>query len=355
VKNPTTVSTLLLIISLSLSFVAVPSVEASEDSWVSKESMPTARYALGVAVVDGKIYAMGGLIVGGCAFDNNQVYDPLTDTWEIKKDIPSLVDAFGVAVHNNLIYVMGGDFGPFGPHKNYTNLVYNPETDTWENGADLPTPRGRMDANVVGDKIYVIGGATTNYGPDITNVNEVYDPATDNWTTKTPIPNAVCSYASAVVDKKIYVMGGRAKPFRNATNLNQIYDPETDTWSYGTPIPINGSFVAASTTGVFAPKRIHVLGADKHYVYNPEADIWTTATAMPTSRNGFGLAVLNDTLYAIGGVLSNNSKAATNEQYTPAGYIPEFPSWTPLLITLVAVVITVFYRQRLKQRRFDGV
>jgi nitrous oxidase accessory protein len=36
--------------------------------------------------------------------------------------------------------------------------------------------------------------------------------------------------------------------------------------------------------------------------------------------------------------------------------IPEFPSWTPLLITLVAVVaVAIFFRDRLKkQRRFDG-
>jgi len=342
--------TLIVLLFLSSGLFIFPNiaaVRATEDSWASKESMPTARNALGVAFVDGKIYAIGGLIIGGVPIGTNEEYDPVTDTWTTKTPSPALLDAFGIAIHNNMIYVIGGDFGPFGPHQNYTNLLYNPATDTWENGAELPTPRGRMDANVVGGKIYVIGGRNSD---GITNVTEVYDPATNTWTTKEPIPTPVSSYVSAVVDNKIYVIGGfvpATPPIIATTNLTQIYDPETDTWSYGAPIPTNVSLAAAAaTTGVYAPKRIHVLSTDKHYVYDPEADTWATATAMPTPRSSFSIAVINDVLYAIGGVLGNNSKAATNEQYTPAGYIPEFPSWTPLLIMLLAVIaVAVIYRR----------
>jgi len=283
----------------------------------------------------------------------NEEYDPTTDTWTTKTSIPTLVDAFGVTTYDNLIYVIGGDFGPTGPHQNYTNRVYNPAIDTWENRADIPTPRGRLDANLVDGKIYVIGGTTKN-SPYITNVNEAYDPETDNWTTKAQIPTAVNSYASAVVDKKIYVIGGFVQstpPDIVTTRLTQIYDTETDTWSHGAPIPTNISLpVAAATTGEFAPKRIHVLSNDSHCVYDPITDIWTTATKMPTPRSNLGVAIVNDTLYTIGGTLGNNSKAATNEQYTPTGYIPEFPTYAPIIFMLIIPVgIIGFYKRKLSK------
>jgi hypothetical protein len=80
---------------------------------------------------------------------------------------------------------------------------------------------------------------------------------------------------------------------------------------------------------------------------------------MPTARYGLGVAVVNYVLYAIGGREGwvGAPISAANEQYTPAGYIPEFPSWTPLLIMMVAVVaVAVVYRHKLKkQRRFDVI
>jgi N-acetylneuraminic acid mutarotase len=340
---------LLFLSSIAFVFPNIYVVGAVEDSWTSKKVMPTARDALGVAVVNEKLYALGGLKSGGVPVDSNEEYDPDTDTWTTKTSMPTLVDAFGVTVYDNLIYVIGGDFGPAGPHQNYTNLVYNSATDTWENRAEMLTPRGRLDANLVDGKIYVIGGSTTNRA-DISSVNEVYDTETDTWTTRAQIPTAVCSYASAVVDSKIYVIGGFVQstpPDVVATNLTQIYDTETDTWSHGAPIPTNISLAAATaTTGEFAPKRIHVLCKDSHYVYDPETDTWTTATAMPTPRSSLGIATVNDTIYTIGGTLGNNSKAATNEQYTPTGYIPEFPRFTHIIfmLAIVAVVVGVYKR-----------
>jgi len=341
---------IVLVALIASCIVTIKPARASADSWETKESMPTARDALGVAVVDGKIYAIGGMITGGEAVDNNEVYDPLTDTWEKKSSVPSIVESFGIAVYNNLIHVIGGGWGFFvDPHGSF-HAVYNPETDTWKAKTAMPTPRDLMDANVVDGKIYVISGATNNYG-DKTNVTEVYDTATDTWTTKTPIPTPVAGYASAVVDKKIYVIGGilpSTPPKGTTTNLTQIYDMESDTWSYGAPIPTNISSAAAgATTGGFAPKRIHVLGTDKHYVYDPEADTWTTATAMPTPRSGLAVAVINDTLYTIGG--SNGVCFTANEQYTPSGYIPEFPSWIILPLFLTATLVVAIYRKKLSK------
>lgn len=208
--------TLLLTLSLILLTFHVPLVYATEDSWGSKAPMQVARSGLGVAAVNGKIYAIGGSNASGFApsmpgssvlgvEDNvatNEEYDPVTDTWTFKKPMPTPRLHFAIAVYQNKIYCIGGytEDGNTG-----VNEVYDPATDTWESKTSMPTARSWLTANVVNDKIYLIGGYPNR------TLNEVYDSETDTWTTKTPSPNATAftgGYASAVFDEKIYVIGG---------------------------------------------------------------------------------------------------------------------------------------------------
>jgi N-acetylneuraminic acid mutarotase len=340
---------LLLILYFAIS--SLPLVRAAEDSWETMEPMPTARFRIGVAVVDGKIYAIDGGI--------NYEYDPATNSWTTKTPMPTPRSSFGIAVVENKIYVIGGSTEAWV----YTdvNEVYDPTTDTWETKTSMPTTRHAMDANVVDGKIYVIGGGRR--GPQYANfvMNEVYDPATDTWTRKTSLPTGVQSYTSAVVHNKIYIIGGSV-----GVTLNQIYDPETDTWSSGAPLPIGVDDAAAGVTaGSTDTQRIYVLGGKEkidavnlNQVYDPEKDTWVAGPAMPTARSGLGVAVVEDSLYAIGGrEFWLPPDSAANERFTPADFIPEFPSWTPLLITLVAVAaLAVVYRHRLpkqSQRRIE--
>ncbi|UCC58441.1 MAG: hypothetical protein JSW14_00495 [Candidatus Bathyarchaeum sp.] len=144
-------ATLILLLILCFPIVALPNTEiasATEDSWTTMEPMPTARAWLGVAVVDGKIFA----IYSGINYD----YDPSTNSWTTKTPMPTPRSSFGIAVVENKIYVIGGSTGDY----NYTNVneVYDPSTDTWETKTSMPTIRHALDANVVNGKIYLIGG-----------------------------------------------------------------------------------------------------------------------------------------------------------------------------------------------------
>jgi hypothetical protein len=304
-----------------------------ENSWTSKAPMKVARYGVGVAVVNGKIYAIGGSTLSGGegtwngpipytggTVGTNEEYDPETNTWKTKTPMPTPIQSFAIAAYKNKIYCMNGNL----------NEVYDSEADTWENKTPMPTPRGNIQANVVDGKIYLIGGETNG------TLNEVYDPETDTWTTETPMPTASYSYSSAVVDKNIYIID---------SNLNQIYDTVTDMWSQGAPSPSGITYGAAgATTGVNAPKLIYVLGEHSDIsegeppyfvrVYDPEKDTWTFGADIPTHRYLFGVAVVNDMLYAIGGFTSSwsddvllnllygpgTTPHAANEQYTPFGY-----------------------------------
>jgi len=303
--------------------VALPNIKtvyATEDSWVTLEPIPTARMNFGVAVVDGKIYAIGGHKgYSGSYLASNEMYDPATNTWTTKASMPTPRSGFGVAVVDNKIYVIGGSIGSF----EYINVneVYNPATDTWETLTSMPTARTAMEANVVDGKIYVIGGTT--------NVNEVYDTETDTWTTLEPMPTSVGYYASAVVGTKIYIFGGAV-----GLSLNQIYDTETDTWSNGTSLPTGVGSAAAAVIEVEGTQKICVIGGKENLdgvklnqIYDPETDTWTTGAAMPTARYGLAAAVVDNLVYAIGGAPAfPYAGTKTNEQYTPAGYVAKFYS-----------------------------
>ncbi len=280
----------------------VAAVDVSEDSWVSKAPMKIARGALGVAVVSGKIYAIGGssqdarLSTTREFLDVNEEYDPETGTWAFKKAMPTPRAAFAVAVYQNKIYCIGGYIDS--EVVTGVNEVYDPATDTWETKTSMPSARGFLTANVVGDKIYLIGGSP----PEIVNVNEVYDPETDTWTTKAQRLVAV-EPASAVFNNKIYQVG----------SWLQIYDPETNAWGYGAskPLSLGGVYGTAVTTGVFAPKQIYVIGENRVGIYNPENNTWTIAAQNTKHQKDFGVAVVNDRIYVVGGYYYDDDYAMT--------------------------------------------
>jgi hypothetical protein len=338
------VALLLVLVFLAASFLA-EAMSASGaftvgNSWEEKTPMPTGRGYLGVAVVNEKIYAIGG----SGPIGTNEEYDPATDKWVTKPSMPDPQQSFAIAVCQGKIYCIGG----ISADSTGANKVYDPANDSWETKASMPTGRYGLLANAVNGKIYCMGGVKLlgyNQGVEQLNVTEVYDPSSDTWTTKSPMPNQA-GYVSAVVDNKIYVIG---------PGLTQIYDPDTDNWSTASPSPANltsrGSngvaAAATATTGTMAPKRIYVYDGSSLQVYNPQNDSWTFGSAPPTSRQYLGIAVVNDLLYFIGGFTYTPpffyDYYATNEQYTPLGYgTSQEPTPFPIVpVVAVSVVVAV--------------
>jgi N-acetylneuraminic acid mutarotase len=307
--------------------------QASQDqnSWASRAPLPTARGGLGVAVADGKIYAIGGSN-GNSPLNVNEEYTPASNEWTSKSPMPTARSGFAIAVYNNLIYCIGGAVG----NNQYVgnNEVYDPSTDTWQTKASMPTPRADLSACVVNGKIYLIGGevysSTSPYYAE-TDVNEVYDPTTNTWSTAAPVPSAVYGYASAVIDGEIHIIGGSESLGTAGTNgfvnSNQVYDPQNNSWSLGANLPSAATYgAAAATEGFMAPSLLYFIGGffvnsfiNTVQVYNAGNNSWGTGASMLTARAYLGVAVLNDVLYAIGGFDGTNW-LNTVEQYTPIGY-----------------------------------
>ena len=175
-----------MFIFLLLSTFQVPFAGAVENEWTTMRSMPTERAGLGVAVVNGKIYAIGGLS-NNVQLAVNEEYNPVTNTWITKAPMPTARSGFAIAVYQNKIYCIGGTVGDGeSTVSGFTgvNEVYDPATNSWETKVSIPTERADLCASIVDDKIYLIGGkeywGVSPFYHELA-VNEVYDPANNSW------------------------------------------------------------------------------------------------------------------------------------------------------------------------------
>jgi len=187
----------------TLIFVLFSGQAIAGDTWITKASMPTARYALASSVVNGKIYAIGGIYGSSSGLSTIEEYDPVTDSWTTKTPMPTTRYDFTSSEVNGKIYAIGGYNGSLLT----TVEEYDPATDSWSTKTSMPTARASNTSSEVNGRIYVIGGA--NYGGALTTVEE-YDPATNSWSTKTSMPTARNYLTSSEVNGKIYVIGGAA-------------------------------------------------------------------------------------------------------------------------------------------------
>ena len=75
--------------------------------------MITRRSSVGMAVMNGKLYAVGGFDgVARQCLNSVEVYDPTSDSWEAVECMLQHRSGAAVAVFDNLLYAIGGHDGP---------------------------------------------------------------------------------------------------------------------------------------------------------------------------------------------------------------------------------------------------
>ncbi len=307
----------------------VQEYDPSTNSWGYKSPMPTAREAPGIKGSDGKIYVIGGAvgaINGGCCAITNavEVYDPATDTWETKASMPTPRFAFAItATPNGKIYAIGGV-----PSNNTTALStveeYDITSNTWSARSSMPTPRNIVKAVLANNgKIYVIGGAdNTNSCCHNLSTVEAYDPTSDVWEQSSNILYQLAGPAVELGSNgKIYTIGG---VFSNGSPTNFTQEgtivpsnqpPSVNSISISNNVISTGGYVTASANFTDA----NVL--DTHTATWNWGDSSTTSGTI-TESSGTG-SVSDTHVYSQAGVYevsltvndNSNASASTTYQY----------------------------------------
>jgi N-acetylneuraminic acid mutarotase len=179
--------------------------------------------------VNGKIYAIGGWDGVGdpsavCSIVEE--YDPTTDIWTAKANMPTARGALAVSTLNGRIYAIGGvsSDGQAIP----TVEEYDPVADTWTKKVDMLTERGYLSASAANGRIYAIGGINTN--SEVLSATEEYNPMTDKWTKKDTMTRWKYHPSTSALNGKIYVMGGWLSGGKPALILEE-YDPVKGKWT----------------------------------------------------------------------------------------------------------------------------
>ena len=131
------------------------SYDPATDTWSDPlGSIPIGHFSQAGAVIGDEIYVVG---TGGPEL---QIYTPATNTWRRGADLPVATSAPSAAVVDGKLYVLGGapiGNDPAAPVWN-TVQIYDPTTDTWSMGPTMPT-KAQWSAAAFGmGKLCVFGG-----------------------------------------------------------------------------------------------------------------------------------------------------------------------------------------------------
>jgi N-acetylneuraminic acid mutarotase len=255
--------------------------DPTSNQWTKKKSMALPSHHVAFTEYRGKIYAFGGFVPPDSGppawvpINNAWEYDPAADAWKALAPMPTKRGSALAAVVNDKIYVIGGATTiprsketavmPTHPHMSVGTVEeYDPATNTWRERSPMPTPRNHAAIGVVNGKIYVIGGrvgaAFIGYASDISVVEE-YDPATDQWSgPRARMPIARSALGAGVYSGRIYVAGGEYQdPHMMATfRAVEAYDPASNTWTEMPPMPVSRHGLAV---GVIS-NRLYVVSGD---------------------------------------------------------------------------------------------
>uniref|UniRef100_A0A7M4FM30 Intracisternal A particle-promoted polypeptide n=1 Tax=Crocodylus porosus TaxID=8502 RepID=A0A7M4FM30_CROPO len=233
--------------------------------WTTVSSLHHARSGLGVAVVGGMVYAIGGE-KDSMIFDCTECYDPVSKQWTTVASMNHPRCGLGVCACYGAIYALG----------NYSKVVQ------YFQGCC---------------QIYVVGGISNEV--ELCSV-EVYDPRSKRWSELPPMGTRRAYLGVAALNDSIYSVGGWNET-QEALATVERYCFEEEKWvevaSMKVPragvcvVAVNGLLYAiggrASSHDFAAP-----VTSDTVEVYNPHLDAWTEIANMITSRCEGGVAVL---------------------------------------------------------------
>ena len=300
-------------------------VENGEANWVQQTEVPTSKNGTATAVVNGKIYIIGGVPYsnksgpGWSAVPTVEVYDTRVGAWGKASDMPTPRITAQAAVFAGDIYVFGGySRGKIRGEKDLKTVeVYNTRTNTWSRTRDMPTLRRGFKTAVADGKIYVIGGAIFDRQRDVrvaTDLVEAYDPLTERWKKQASMPTKRMWIDTAVVNNKIYAIGGEVSPRHDVPPADEFftrieeYNPRIDRWRKRPDMPM----LRFSFSTVAIDKKIYLIGGytrDPEFktltsidVYEPSLNRWGAIPPLPVSKIAPAVAV-NGIIYMLGGFI----------------------------------------------------
>jgi len=189
------------------------------DRYTAAPLLPGQRAGGGLAKVGNTLHYISGLMADRdtdspdhWTFDLTAWDTTGSASWTPAAPLPVPRNQLSVAVLNNKIYVIGGQLNHDKQQLDQTRVdIYDPETDSWTDGPALPYGHSHSEGAtfVHGDRIWMIGGHTTPEGgtkgfcQNILSLREG-----DEWELAARLPKPISSPAARIINEQLYVAGG---------------------------------------------------------------------------------------------------------------------------------------------------
>ncbi|MFG2479806.1 carboxypeptidase regulatory-like domain-containing protein [Streptomyces fagopyri] len=247
--------------------------DPAANTWHQKAGAPSAVAAAAGGFIDGKFYVSGGYWVAADYSaigieTKTQVYDPATDTWSTTTGNPNALAGAGTAVLDGKLYTVGGMSTDDSYHS--TVSTYDPKKKTWRTLHPYPKDINGASCGAITGKLYCAGGLTSLDGGAVGRTVKdayVYDPARDTWKRIADLPIDMHQSAYGVADGRLLLSGGLTDNSSVLTDQAYAYDPAMNWW---TPLPSAGEARNAA---------IGIVGAHGFYAIGGKSDDAPALTA----------------------------------------------------------------------------
>lgn len=199
------------------------------DTWTKGAKIPADRRrgAAGAVAYNGKIYLIGGIRNGH--IDGHvrwlDSFAPATDSWKKLPNAPHYRDHFQAAVIDGKLYAVGGRRTSKATGQLFELTV--PEVDVYDFSANrwttlppssnIPTERAGSTTVSVGNKLIVLGGESGSQKQAHAEV-ELFNPATGQWRSLPDMNQGRHGTQAIVYQNKIYIVAG--SKIRGADEIN---------------------------------------------------------------------------------------------------------------------------------------
>lgn len=190
------------------------------NTWVAMPSLPEARGSGELALLGRELHFFGGVDANRVDKEHHWVLSLDGGTsWTPAAPLPNPRSHLGDAVIDGKIYAIGGQQGTD------QNLVtqdsvhmWNPAyPDTWTTVASLPRARSHISAaTFVMDNRIIVAGGEVSHGISVSDVT-AYEPLSDTWTVLTPLPAPRHSGVAGNIGEQIFYTTGNNRGMQSTT------------------------------------------------------------------------------------------------------------------------------------------
>ncbi|XP_021347664.1 kelch-like protein diablo [Mizuhopecten yessoensis] len=250
-------------------------------------------------------------------------YNPRSNSWHRVTTLPETRHHLGVAMLDGFLFVIGGSVLLKDDIENLANPTdvnfrYDPVNNSWAKIACLRQPRMYLSVSVLEGILYAVGG-NDSYGRSLDSV-EYYDPDLNQWGYIAPMTTPKIGVATAGYQGHLYVVGGFQDVGGQRAVLSSVecYNPRTNSWTFKNPLPVpcchanlvdargslyllGGSTIPVGSASICSLRSV--------YRYCDDEDVWELVANMRIPRHDAGAAVIDSRIYVIGGVSSDEGRA----------------------------------------------